>query len=82
MRRNYYSRGCFNNGAPHGRDRSAEKSLRSLPDIVDQDAELAPRVSLEVAEGSEIAVYQEIRQRIMPPIGIQPEARQTLIDPS
>lgn len=31
-------------------------------------------VSLEVAVGSGIAVYEEIRQRIAPPIGIQPEA--------
>jgi hypothetical protein len=31
-------------------------------------------VSLEVAVGSEIAVYEEIRQRIMPPIGVQPGA--------
>lgn len=29
-------------------------------------------VSLEVAEGSEIQVYQEIRERIAPPVGIQP----------
>jgi len=28
-------------------------------------------VSLEVAEGSEILVYQEIRARIAPPVGIQ-----------
>ena len=31
-------------------------------------------VSFEVAVGSQIPIYEEIRQRIMPPIGIQPGA--------
>ena len=34
----------------------------------------ALRVSLKVAVGAGIAIYQEIRERIAPAIGIQPAA--------